>query len=212
MDLEEACRALGLELSDSQLALLRRYLDLLVHWNRRLDLVAPAAPDELLRAHVLDSLLLLATIRPPEGGAVADVGSGAGLPGVVWAVARPDLWVLLLEPRRKRAAFLERVALELKLANVQVEPVRAEEAAANPQYARRFHVVVARAVAGPHRLLQLAGGLVTTGGLVAVPVGPDAEVLPPFREVSWPVPWEPGKTRRVAVVVAWWPDQIFPGK
>ncbi len=202
MDLEEACRALGLELSDSQLALLRRYLDLLVQWNRRLDLVAPAAPDELLRAHVLDSLLLLVMIEPPEKGTVADVGSGAGLPGVVWAVARPDLWVLLLEPRRKRAAFLERVVLELRLANAHVEPLRAEEAAASPQYARRFHVVVARAVAGPYRLLQLAGRLVKAGGLVAVPVGPQAEIRPPFREVSRPVPWEPGKTRRVAVFVA----------
>jgi len=202
VDLEEACQALGLQLPESQLAVLRRYLDLLVQWNRKLDLVAPAAPDHLLRAHVLDSLLLLAMIQPPQGGAVADVGSGAGLPGVVWAVARPDLWVLLLEPRRKRAAFLERVTLELKLANVQVEPVRAERAAANPQYARRFHVVVARAVAGPQRFLHLAGGLVRPGGVVAVPVGPDTEILPPFREVRRPVPWEPGRTRRVAVAVA----------
>jgi len=61
---------------------------------------------------------------------------------------------------------------------------------------------VARAVAGPQRFLRLAGGLVRPGGVVAVPVGPDTEIVPPFREVRRPVPWEPGRTRRVAVTVA----------
>jgi 16S rRNA (guanine527-N7)-methyltransferase len=199
VDLEEACAALGLRLSPQQTAALVRYRDLLVEYARRLDVVAPAPPEEVLRAHVLDSLLLLVVADPGLGAWVADVGSGGGLPGVVWAVARPDLHLVLVEPRRKRAAFLERVVLELELPNAEVEASRAEEASKDPRYARRFDVVVARAVAPPLRVLRMAKGLLKEGGRLVVPVGPTAEVPPPFVEARRPVPWDPGRTRRVAV-------------
>ncbi|MCS7235040.1 MAG: 16S rRNA (guanine(527)-N(7))-methyltransferase RsmG [Armatimonadota bacterium] len=202
MELEEACRALGLVLSDRQRAQLLGYRDLLARWNVRVDLVAPASVEEILRAHVLDSLLLLVMVRPPQGGSVADVGSGAGLPGLVWAVARPDLQVVLLEPRKKRAAFAERAAVQLQIPNVQVEALRAEEACTRPQYQAKFDVVVARAVAAPAVVLRMARRLLRGGGRLAVPVGPGAAVSPPFHEVACRVPWDPQRTRRVAVFLA----------
>lgn len=201
MDLEEASRALGLHLSEQQIRLLRKYRDLLVTWNRRLDLVAPATPEGILRAHVMDGLLLLAMCEPPAGGEVVDVGSGAGLPGLVWAVARPDLRLLLLEPRRKRAAFLERALAELGVRNADVDARRAEEAGTDPRWQGRFDVAVARAVATPEQVLRVARGLLKRGGSLVVPVGPDYRVRPPFREASREVPWEPGRVRRVAVAV-----------
>jgi 16S rRNA (guanine527-N7)-methyltransferase len=202
VELEEACRALGLVLSDRQLAQLLHYRDLLAEWNVRVDLVAPASAEEMLRAHVLDSLLLLVMVDPPQGGAVADVGSGAGLPGLVWGVARPDLQVVLLEPRQKRAAFAERAALQLRIPNVRVDALRAEEACGRPEYAGKFDVVVARAVAAPAAVLRMARGLLKEGGTLAVPVRPQARVSPPFRELARQVPWDPGRVRRVAVFVA----------
>lgn len=201
MDLEEASRALGLHLSRKQLDLLLLYGDLLITWNRKLDLVAPSTPQDILRAHVMDSLLLLVVCEPPREGKVADVGSGAGLPGLVWAVARPDLRLLLLEPRKKRAAFLERALSELGLLNVEVEARRAEEAARDPRWRARFDLAVARAVAEPEEVLKTARGLLRVGGRLVVTVGPEYCVRAPFREASREVPWQPGQVRRVAVAV-----------
>ncbi len=201
MDLESASRALGLDLNPEQVGCLLRYRDLVVTWTRRLDLVAPAPPEEVLRSHVLDSLLLLGVASPPPSAWVADVGSGAGLPGLVWAVARPDLHVVLLEPRRKRAAFLERAVGELAVRNVQVEVLRSEQASLDPRYRGRFDVVVARAVAPPEQVRRMAGDLVKPGGKLVVPVGPQARVREPFREIAREVPWQAGRVRRVAVLL-----------
>jgi len=201
VDLEAACRALGLEVSEDQKSRLLRYRDLLAEWSRKVDLVAPAGPEEVLRAHILDSLLLLVMADPAPAAWVVDVGSGAGLPGVVWAVARPDLWVVMLEPRRKRAAFVERVVLELGLRNAQAEPLRAEQAAKQARYARQFQMAVCRALGTPEQVARLARGLVRPAGRVVVPVGPQRPVRPPFQELQRPVPWERGKVRRVAVLL-----------
>ncbi len=199
MSLEEACAALGLHLGRRQVALLLKFRDLLVAWNRRLDLVAPAPPDEILRAHVLDSLLLLVMSEPHPGALVADVGTGAGLPGLVWAVARPDLRLVLLEPRRKRAAFVERAASELGVHNAEVVAQRAEALSRDPRWAGRFDLLVARAVAPPQKVLRAAGSLLKPGARLVVPVGPGQPVPGGFREVAREVPWEPGKVRRLAV-------------
>lgn len=201
MDPEEAARALGLRLSRKQLDLLLLYRDLLIAWNRRVDLVAPSNPQDILRGHVLDSLLLLVVCEPARGGRVVDVGSGAGLPGLVWAVARPDLHLLLLEPRRKRAAFLERAMSELGLPNVEVEARTAEEAGKDPRWRGRFDLAVARAVAEPEEVLKVARDLLKVGGRLAVTVGPQYRVRPPFREASREVPWQPGMVRKVAVAL-----------
>ncbi len=179
--------------------LLLKFRDLLVAWNRRLDLVAPGPPDEILRAHVLDSLLLLVMSDPASGALVADVGTGAGLPGLVWAVARPDLRLVLLEPRRKRAAFVERAAWELGVRNAEVVAQRAEALARDPRWAGRFDLVVARAVARPQQVLRAAGALLKPGARLVVPVGPGEPVPGGFREVAREVPWEPQKVRRLAV-------------
>lgn len=200
VDLDEACAALDLKLSRLQKQTLLRYRDLLVHYARRVDLVAPAPPEDILRAHVLDSLLLLVMAEPEKHAWVADVGSGAGLPGLVWAVARPDLRVVLLEPRHRRAAFVERAILDLCLPNAHVEACRAEQAARDPRYSGRFDLVVARAVGPPPRVLRMARGLLRDGGRLLVPVGPAEEVTAPFVELRRPVPWEEGRTRRVAVL------------
>lgn len=124
-------------------------------------LVGPHEPNHVWNRHVLGGAavgeLLDATLR------VADVGSGAGLPGIPLALARPDLTVTLIEPMQRRVAFLEMVVEQLRIPNVQVTRGRAQEVSVDVQ------VVVARAVAPLPRLLPLTLPLLSGGGtLLAV--------------------------------------------
>lgn len=105
------------------------YLELILDWNRRVDLVAPAANEVLIERHFVDSLLAWERVREyaEADGAVLDVGSGAGLPGVVVAICEPGRKVFLCEPREKRAVFLKEVRRKLGLSNLEVIAKRIEE-------------------------------------------------------------------------------------
>lgn len=116
--------ALGLDVNDEAQEKLLVYLQLMAKWNRVYNLTALRSPQEWVTHHLLDSLSVLPHIRGPV---VADVGSGAGLPGLVLAIVRPDWRVVSVEAVDKKAAFQRQVAAELALANVRVEGRRVEE-------------------------------------------------------------------------------------
>jgi 16S rRNA (guanine527-N7)-methyltransferase len=142
-----------------RLPLVERYADLLATDGVLRGLIGPREVPRLWERHLLNSVALVERI--PDGAVVADVGSGAGLPGVPLAVARPDLDVLLVEPQLRRTTFLEEVVQTLELERVKVVRARAEEAV------RRFQpvdVVVARAVAPLGRLATWCLPLVVVGG------------------------------------------------
>lgn len=168
--LEPAARILGTPLTTAQLRQVVRYLALLSEWRKRARLTAITRPREAARLHILDSLLCLRAGIPPDSS-VLDVGSGAGLPGIPLAIARPDLEVTLLEAVSKKVAFLEIVAAELGL-SVQVVASRAEEAARQPRLRERFDVVVARAVAPLPVLSELTLPFVRVGGKAVLLKGP----------------------------------------
>lgn len=121
-------------------------------------LIGPREVDRLWDRHLFNCAAPLP--RVPQGATVADVGSGAGLPGLVWAIARPDLQVTLIEPLLRRTAFLEEVAADLGLAHVTVLRSRAEDVDA------QFDVVTARAVAGLDKLARWCLPLVRPGGVL----------------------------------------------
>ena len=146
-------------------AALRRHLELLRRWNDRVDLVAPADDARWWDVHVEDSLGALDAV--PDGPVrILDVGAGAGFPGLVWALARPELQVTLTEPRGKRATFI-RTAARQTGAVVEVLSERAEALAP-----RRWDLVVGRAVAPYARWLPLAAPLVEPEGRVLALLGP----------------------------------------
>ena len=118
--LDSGLADMGLALDDDLGARLVAYLRLLHRWNRVYNLSAVRDPVEMVRRHVHDSLTLLPFLR---GGTLLDVGSGAGLPGVVLAIARSDLSCVLLDSAAKRVRFLVQCVAELGLENA--EPVRA---------------------------------------------------------------------------------------
>jgi len=107
--------------------------------------------------------------RIPEGATVADVGTGAGLPGIVWAIARPDLFVTLIEPLLRRTVFLEEMREELALSNVRVIRGRADEVH------EEFDVVTARAVAALEKLGRWCMPLVRPGGVLLALKGQTAQ-------------------------------------
>lgn len=156
--LAQGLKDLGIDLSPETQRQLLDYVALLHKWNRVYSLTAVREPQKMLYQHVLDSLAVL----PPIGAArrIADVGSGAGLPGIPLTLARPDSFVALLESSQKKAAFLRQACAELQLKNVEVVCERVE--AWQPE--EKFDVVISRAFSDLPEFVKLAGHLCAKGG------------------------------------------------
>jgi 16S rRNA (guanine527-N7)-methyltransferase len=141
-----------------RLPLARRYVDLLASAGVERGLIGPREVSRLWERHVLNCAVVAE--RVPERATVADVGSGAGLPGLVWAIARPDLDVTLIEPQLRRTAFLDEAIEALGLDQVRVLRARAEDVDES------FDVVTARAVAPLEKLARWCLPLVRPGGVL----------------------------------------------
>lgn len=159
-------QALGVSLPAGGEELLRRYVELLERWNKAYNLTAVRDPAEMVAKHLLDSLSVLPFVNE---GPVADVGTGAGLPGIPLAVARPDLKFTLLDSNGKKTRFVTQAVAELKLANVAVVQSRAEAHRPTEPYAS----VVSRAFASLGDFARLAGGMAAPGGRLLAMKGAD---------------------------------------
>lgn len=173
-ELESGAAALGLRVSPEALVAFDHYLDELLAWRSRLNLTAASSPQDLVRLHFLDSLLVLAAAALPVACRVADVGSGAGFPGLPLKITRPDLRVTLIEASRRRVAFLEHVREALDLSDLAVVWARAEELAHRPAHREAFQAVVTRAAAAIGASAELCLPLVEVGGVAVLLRGPRA--------------------------------------
>lgn len=135
----------------------RRFARHLAERGEKLGLIGPLELPRLWTRHIVNSALLAPLLAP---GRVGDIGSGAGLPGLVLAIARPDVDFVLIEPMERRVDWLNVQVAELGLANVKVERLRAEEASHLPV----FDQVTARAVSALSKLIPLSAPLVRSGG------------------------------------------------
>ena len=126
--LREGAAALGVTLSDRQSEQLLAYGTLMLKWNKVYNLTAVRDPAGVMTHHLLDSLAVIAPLQRqyPEKGRLLDVGSGAGLPGVIIAIMRPDIDVSCLDAVAKKAAFVQQVAAELELSNLRGLHARVE--------------------------------------------------------------------------------------
>lgn len=170
--LAQKCSTWNIQLSPAQLEQLDRYAALLVDYNQKVNLTAITSPEGIEDRHFADSLLLAA--QPEVAGRVVDVGSGAGFPGVVAKIYKPELQLTLLEPTGKRLDFLRFLCAELGLSGVEFVKERAEEAA-RKQWRESFDVAAARAVAAMPVLAEYCLPLVHPGGHFIAMKGPDAE-------------------------------------
>lgn len=149
-----------------QLPLVSRYAGILATDGVERGMIGPREVPRLWDRHLVNSGVVLP--RLPQGATVADVGSGAGLPGLVWAIGRPDLDVTLIEPLLRRTTFLDEVVAELGLSNVRVLRSRAEDVD------ETFDVVTARAVAALEKLAKWCMPLVKPGGVLLALKGQSA--------------------------------------
>lgn len=149
--LGDGLRALAVELPADAVGRLVGLIALLLKWNRVYNLTAIRQPDAVVSHHLLDSLVVLPYL--PMRGRLADVGSGAGLPAIPLAIARPDLAVTSIEAVEKKAAFQRQAKIELALGNLDIRCQRAESLRED------FDVVISRAFASLADFVHLAGHL-----------------------------------------------------
>jgi 16S rRNA (guanine527-N7)-methyltransferase len=171
--IEAAAQTLGLCLNPAHLAAFERYIALVLEWRGRLNLTGARTAEDAARVLVLDGLSGLSYL--PTGGAIVDLGSGAGSPGLLIAVLRPEARVVLVEASRRKAAFLALAGRELGLANVDVRQARAEDLGRDPGHRGRYDGATARALAPLPVVLELVLPLLRHGGVAVLPRGRDAE-------------------------------------
>ncbi|GAB3402107.1 16S rRNA (guanine(527)-N(7))-methyltransferase RsmG [Massilia agilis] len=156
--LADGIKELGLSLSEAQQGQLMDYLALMAKWNSVYNLTSLRDPMQMVTHHLLDSLAAV----PAFAGAsnVLDVGAGGGLPGIVLAIARPDMKVSMVDTVHKKTAFLTQVKAELGLANVTVYTARVEQL----QVSDKFDVITSRAFADLSDFVNWSGHLLAQGG------------------------------------------------
>jgi 16S rRNA (guanine527-N7)-methyltransferase len=194
---------LGFDLPESLLAQFSIYLDLLLRWNARTNLTAVRAPEEMVTRHFGESLFAARQIFPAGNSSLApatslaDVGSGAGFPGLPMKLWAPQLQVALIESRQRKATFLREVVRALKLTGVEVRSRRAE------LVTETFEIVTLRAVESFDEVVVVASRLVRPGGRLGLLIGEDqaakARKVLPVLQWEKPVPI-PNSLRRVVLV------------
>ncbi len=163
--LEAATADLGVLLSPTQIESCVRYAGLLLHVNSHTNLTRIVEPAQIAVKHFADSLTLFRALPDiADGATLADVGTGAGFPGMVLKIARPDLRVTLIDSTAKRLSFLREVADMLDLRGIFLVHARAEEAGRDARHRDAYDFVTARAVAALPTLLEWCGPLVRVGG------------------------------------------------
>ena len=165
--LDQGVARLALTLPARAPEALLRYLSLLSKWNRTYNLTAIRDPLAMVAHHLLDSLAVIPHLPLAARARLADAGSGAGLPGIPIAIARPDWHVALADSSEKKAAFLRQAAIELALANVEVHEGRVEAWRPQPL----FDLVISRAFAALGEFMRACRHLVRPEGTLAAMKG-----------------------------------------
>lgn len=186
--LQQGARELGIELTPGQAARLLAHLDLMDEWGAKMNLTAIRERPQQVTKHLLDSLAIQPWLR---GQRIADVGSGAGFPGIPLAILDPGRQFTLIEATGKKCRFLEQVRDSLGLDNVTVVNARAE--GYRPE--QRFDTVVARAVGPVEDLVKFAGALVAGRGRLLAMKGRD----PRAELARMPGGWKVAAVHRLAV-------------
>ena len=155
--LESGLDALGVAVSTSARSSLLEYCELLIKWNKTFNLTSVDDPEQMISLHLLDSLAVLPFL---PGGRVLDVGTGAGLPGIPLAIARPEQAFVLLDSNGKKTRFLVQASGQLGLENVEVVNQRVEQYQAH----ELFDVIISRAFSSLGQFLSACNHLVSPRG------------------------------------------------
>lgn len=187
--LQHGITQLKLDLSDQQVGQLLDYLALLFKWNSVYNLTSVRDPMQMVTHHLLDSLAAVPAFSDAHN--VLDVGAGGGLPGIVLAIARPQMKVSLIDTVHKKTAFLTQVKAELGLVNVTVYTMRVEQL----QVQQLFDVITSRAFADLSDFVNWSGHLLAEGGQFIALKG----VAPAEEQERLPAPWKVSELRALQV-------------
>lgn len=170
--LKEQCDEFGIDLSDKQIKQFTDYYDLLIEWNKKINLTRITEPEEVVTKHFADSLTLLKYCDIPKGARIIDVGTGAGFPGIPLKIARSDIELTLLDSLNKRLTFLKEVCRKTEISAEFVHS-RAEDGAKNNEFREKFDISVSRAVARLNVLAEYCLPYVKPKGQFLAMKGPE---------------------------------------
>lgn len=159
---KENIKELNIELSQKQLDQFYSYMEILIEWNKVMNLTNIIEPIEIIQKHFVDSLTILKEID--NLSKIIDVGTGAGFPGIPIKIAIPETKIVLLDSLNKRIKFLDEVIEKLQLINIETIHGRAEELAKNRLHREKYDIAVARAVAPLNILSEYLLPFVNVGG------------------------------------------------
>lgn len=168
------CESFGLTLDEIAINRLNTYGNMLIEWNEKMNLTAITEPEEVLYKHFLDCLLFFKNAQVAQNAKVIDVGTGAGFPGLVLKIARPDIDLTLMDGLNKRLTFLNAVLQELKLTAKTVH-MRAEDGGKTKEYREQYDIACARAVANLPVLCEYCIPFVKVGGQFVAMKGASAK-------------------------------------
>lgn len=166
--LVEGAQKIGIELNKAYLGGFSQYLDLLIKWNQKINLTSLKTSSEIITKHFLDSIACIKVINQYihlEEINIIDVGTGAGFPGIPIKIAYPSIKLSLLEAKKKKIIFLEKLIEKLNLKNVKILNGRAETFGRCSDYREKYDLVISRAVAPLNILSEYCLPLVRIGGL-----------------------------------------------
>lgn len=169
--LREKLKKINIEFDDKKIEQFYKYMNLLIEWNEKINLTAITEPDDIILKHFIDSLTISKYIN--ENEKIADIGTGAGFPGIPLKIAKPNTQMFLIDSLNKRIKFLEEVIKQNEIASTFAIHARAEEIGHNKEYRGNFDVVTSRAVARLNVLLEYMMPLVKLGGKCICLKGPN---------------------------------------
>ena len=171
--LKETGKIIGIEFTEKQITKLFNFMNMMLEYNKNVNLTAITEPNDIILKHFIDSITIEKYIS--ANSKVIDVGTGAGFPGIPVGIMREDLYITLMDSLNKRIHFLDEVIKSNELNNIDTIHSRAEELARNKDYREKFDVATSRAVAPLNVLLEYMLPFVKVGGYCICMKGSNVE-------------------------------------